>query len=99
MLSTNHVRTHMGERPYQCTRWNETFFNKTYFYQYLRTHTEKQPYQCSHCDKAFSQMKYYKPFENTHQGETMSINSAIIKGIFTQMYFEKTFENTQLVEI
>ena len=50
----DHERTHTGEKPFKCSKWDKSFSKSDLFKIYERTHTGESPFKCSKCDKSFS---------------------------------------------
>uniref|UniRef100_A0A8D8TFJ6 RE1-silencing transcription factor n=1 Tax=Cacopsylla melanoneura TaxID=428564 RepID=A0A8D8TFJ6_9HEMI len=45
----NHIRRHIGEKPYKCGRCPASFIQKSALKSHLRTHTGEKPYKCTFC--------------------------------------------------
>ena len=46
------MRTHTGEKPYQCSQCDNAFITNSYLITHLSRHDEEEPYQYS--DKALT---------------------------------------------
>jgi len=56
------MKTHTGEKLYNCTECGRTFAQKNTFTKHMKIHIGGKPYQCAVCKKKFS----YKIALNTH---------------------------------
>ncbi|CAL4112305.1 unnamed protein product, partial [Meganyctiphanes norvegica] len=69
IILRDHLRTHKGETPYQCSQCKMTFSRKIDLESHLITHTGKKQYQSSQCDKDFLQYDHIKSNTRTHTGK------------------------------
>ena len=59
-----HMRTHTGEKPYQCRHSGKAFSEIYNLIIHMRAHTGETTYQCSQCKKTFS--ANVDPHEDSH---------------------------------
>jgi uncharacterized Zn-finger protein len=63
------LRTHIGEKPYQCEVCNRRFTQKHNLIVHMKKHTEENPYQCHICNHNFTQKIHLTEHIRTHTGE------------------------------
>lgn len=67
-----HLRSHINERPYQCSCCIECFEHKEDYDQHCLKHKKlkkERPYSCTRCDWAFVSLMELTEHMNTHEGE------------------------------
>lgn len=66
---TQHIKIHIGEKPYSCDICYKSFIQKSDCTKHIKTHTKEKPYSCKICDKRFSLKPYLAQHIKFHTGE------------------------------
>lgn len=66
-----HLKTHSGEKPFQCDKCPKTFAEKSTLVRHLRIHTGEKPFRCSWdgCTRSFSDRTNVKRHESQHEAQ------------------------------
>lgn len=68
-LLVNHLRIHLGVKPFKCDYCEKTFITKNDCKKHMRVHTGEKPYSCDICQKKFTFSNSYRIHMRNHAGE------------------------------
>ncbi|XP_048344955.1 zinc finger protein 805-like isoform X2 [Sphaerodactylus townsendi] len=64
-----HQRSHLGQKPFECSVCGKQFSQNGNLQRHLRTHIGEKPFGCSECGKCFSCRGHLQDHQRIHTGE------------------------------